>query len=339
LRFSKSSFAFSLSLSLFTPYFNTPSPFSFSNMETYIGHIKTPHDALIIFEACRRGVFHRIQRRLNEKERGQIRSGSVFAWDEREAGMRRWTDGRTWSPSRVSGSFLTYRELDTRCRRRATSNGSSDDEKPTSSNGSSKASSSCSYKHDGLIKQSFSICTATGQKLHLISYYTKPDVLTGRIRTPSSDPALKNIAVPKGLYPEVNPLDTHPSTMPMYPMRQQSSNMMMIDSPTTHQQQPTAPQSMASSPPPPSLSSSPFTSEDEDPSDVHTPNSSISFGRTPSFERKPSDPHRFASFKAPDVLEEPHHPFSLPVADIPWGRLPSSEDERQLKVLERQFRI
>ncbi|KAG2189174.1 hypothetical protein INT44_004316 [Umbelopsis vinacea] len=296
-------------------------------METYFGHIKTPHDALIVFEACRRGLFNRIQRRLAEKERGQIRSGSVFAWDEREAGMRRWTDGRTWSPSRVSGSFLTYRELDTRCRRRATSQGSSDDEKPSSS----KASSACSYKHDGLIKQSFSICTATGQKLHLISYYTKPDILTGRIRTPSSDPALKNIAVPKGLYPEVNPLDTHPSTMPMYPMRQQSSDMMMIDSSSSN------PPMAASSPP--SLSSSPFSSEDEDPTDVHTPTSSISFGRTPSFERKPSDPHRFASFKAPDVLEEPHHPFSLPVADIPWGRLPSSEDERQLKVLERQFRI
>ncbi|GAB5586285.1 Gluconate transport-inducing protein [Umbelopsis nana] len=315
-------------------------------METYFGHIKTPHDALIVFEACRRGLFHRIQRRLAEKERVHIRSGSVFAWDEREAGMRRWTDGRTWSPSRVSGSFLTYRELDTRCRRRATSQGSSDDEKPMS-----KASSACSYKHDGLIKQSFSICTATGQKLHLISYYTKPDILTGRIRTPSSDPALKNIVVPKGLYPEVNPLEgSPPSGIPMYPLH---NDMMMIDSSASssassneqhhhhppsqqlHHQQ----QQMSSPPPPPSLSSSPFTSEDEDPSDAHTPASSISIGRTPSFERKPSEPNRFATFKAPDVLEEPHHPFALPVADIPWGRLPSSEDERQLKVLERQFRI
>ncbi|CAM0140089.1 Gluconate transport-inducing protein [Umbelopsis sp. WA50703] len=313
-------------------------------METYFGHIKSPHDALIVFEACRRGLFHRIQRRLAEKERVHIRSGSVFAWDEREAGMRRWTDGRTWSPSRVSGSFLTYRELDTRCRRRATSQGSSDDEKPTS-----KASSACSYKHDGLIKQSFSICTATGQKLHLISYYTKPDILTGRIRTPSSDPALKHIVVPKGLYPEVNPLDTHPTTIPMYPMRQNSSSSdvammesapMPIDShgPTAHHAQPPPPQHMISSSPP-SLSASPFTSEDEELNEIHTPNSSMSFSRTPSYERKPSEPHRFAAFKAPDVLEEPHHHYALPVADIPWGRLPSSEDERQLKILEQQFRI
>src|SRR6478609_2341806 len=112
-------------------------------METYHGYVRTPADAIRLFEACRLGILPRVQRRLSEKERQSIRSGSVFAWDEREAGMRRWTDGRTWSPSRVSGSFLTYRELDTRCRRRATSQGSSDDEKPMS-----KASSACSYKHD-----------------------------------------------------------------------------------------------------------------------------------------------------------------------------------------------
>lgn len=26
--------------------------------------------------------------------------------------MRRWTDGKSWSASRVSGSFLTYREME-----------------------------------------------------------------------------------------------------------------------------------------------------------------------------------------------------------------------------------
>ncbi|CAP72744.1 uncharacterized protein PODANS_2_1730, partial [Podospora anserina S mat+] len=62
--------------------------------------------------ACRLGLLPRVQRRLSEKERQQIRSGSVYVWDEREAGMRRWTDGKSWSASRVSGSFLTYREME-----------------------------------------------------------------------------------------------------------------------------------------------------------------------------------------------------------------------------------
>jgi hypothetical protein len=80
-------------------------------METYHGYVRTPTDAIRLFEACRLGILPRVQRRLSEKERQSIRSGSVFVWDEREAGMRRWTDGKSWSASRVSGSFLTYREM------------------------------------------------------------------------------------------------------------------------------------------------------------------------------------------------------------------------------------
>src|ERR1700761_47586 len=83
-----------------------------ATMETYHGQVRTPADAIILFEACRLGILPRVQRRLSEKERQQIRSGSVFVWDEREAGMRRWTDGKSWSASRVSGSFLTYREME-----------------------------------------------------------------------------------------------------------------------------------------------------------------------------------------------------------------------------------
>ncbi|KAI9018519.1 Gti1/Pac2 family-domain-containing protein [Phycomyces nitens] len=170
-------------------------------METFVGHIKTPQDALIIFEACRRGQLQRVQRRLSSKERVHISSGSVFAWDESEAGMRRWTDGRTWSPSRVLGSFLTYRELNTKHRRRHISISDQITQYPRSSAG-------CSYKSNGLIKQSFSICTVNNQKIHLISYYTKADIGSGRLVQPSKHPQLSKIAIPKGYYPELNPLDT-----------------------------------------------------------------------------------------------------------------------------------
>src|SRR5271168_5467402 len=88
------------------------SPIIITSMETYFGYVRTPLDAILLFEACRLGVLPRVQRRLSEKERMSIRSGSVFVWDEREAGMRRWTDGKAWSASRVSGSFLTYREME-----------------------------------------------------------------------------------------------------------------------------------------------------------------------------------------------------------------------------------
>ncbi|KAF8940490.1 hypothetical protein BGZ58_006162 [Dissophora ornata] len=40
-----------------------------------------------------------------------ISPGSVFVFDEEESGICRWTDGRIWSPSRICGNFLVYREL------------------------------------------------------------------------------------------------------------------------------------------------------------------------------------------------------------------------------------
>ncbi|KAG0212972.1 hypothetical protein BGX28_005213 [Mortierella sp. GBA30] len=160
-----------------------------NSMETYYGLIKTPHDALIIFEG-------KVHRRLSDIERQSVRSGSVYCFDEREAGMRRWTDGKSWSPSRVTGSFLTYRELD--------------DSQGNQSSGKNV------YRTDGLLKQSFSITTSENKKLHLISYYSNEDVASERLyETPSRDPRFANIVIPKGIYPETSPhaaADSHASS-------------------------------------------------------------------------------------------------------------------------------
>ncbi|KAF9924353.1 hypothetical protein FBU30_005656 [Linnemannia zychae] len=158
-----------------------------NSMETYFGLIKTPHDALIIFEACHLGIISRVHRRLSDIERQSVRSGSVYCFDEREAGMRRWTDGKSWSPSRVTGSFLTYRELD------------------DSPNPATTGAAKTVYRPDGLLKQSFSITTSDNKKLHLISYYTNEDVASERLfETPSRDPRFANIVIPKGIYPETS---------------------------------------------------------------------------------------------------------------------------------------
>ncbi|KAG0062906.1 hypothetical protein BGZ89_010311 [Linnemannia elongata] len=158
-----------------------------NSMETYFGLIKTPHDALIIFEACHLGIISRVHRRLSDIERQSVRSGSVYCFDEREAGMRRWTDGKSWSPSRVTGSFLTYRELD------------------DSPNPAATGAAKTVYRPDGLLKQSFSITTSDNKKLHLISYYTNEDVASERLfETPSRDSRFANIVIPKGIYPETS---------------------------------------------------------------------------------------------------------------------------------------
>lgn len=64
------------------------------------------HDALLIFECVRRGIMPKVPRRLRDDERKLIRSGSVFVFDEHESGIKRWTDGLLWSPSRILWNFL-----------------------------------------------------------------------------------------------------------------------------------------------------------------------------------------------------------------------------------------
>jgi hypothetical protein len=54
--------------------------------ETFHGFIETTQDSLLIFEACKRNILPRISRRLQEKERRLVRSGSVFVFDEKESG-------------------------------------------------------------------------------------------------------------------------------------------------------------------------------------------------------------------------------------------------------------
>jgi hypothetical protein len=56
----------------------------------FIGFIETTYDA----------------RRLNDPEKPMIHSGAVFLFDEHESGIKRWTDGIVWSPSRILGNFL-----------------------------------------------------------------------------------------------------------------------------------------------------------------------------------------------------------------------------------------
>ena len=189
-------------------------------METYHGLVRTPTDAIILFEACRLGLLPRVQRRLSEKERQSIRSGSVFVWDEREAGMRRWTDGKSWSASRVSGSFLTYREMEGK---RGSSSfgtpGNRATKTPDSGAGADEPADGeegpdgYRYKPDGLMKQSFSITTSQGQHLHLISYFSRSSPTSQVLRQPSQDPQLASIQPAKGMYPEstVNDQSTVPA--------------------------------------------------------------------------------------------------------------------------------
>jgi Gti1/Pac2 family transcription factor len=79
---------------------------------TYYGFIGSTYDALILFEACIAGRIKHVSRRPHDRERERvIQSGRVFIYEENTSGIKRWTDGISWSPSRILGNFLIYRQL------------------------------------------------------------------------------------------------------------------------------------------------------------------------------------------------------------------------------------
>ncbi|SAM00200.1 hypothetical protein [Absidia glauca] len=184
--------------------------------ETFHGYIDTTQDVLLVFEGCRRGLLPRVNRRLQEKERKLIQSGTVFVFDEQESGVKRWTDGMVWSPSRILGNFLIYRELEKRNgeKRLSTSDQrqrsySVDISSTVAAAGggpgflSDRAkekrlvgslSDVYNFKPDGLIKKTMSI-VVNGSTQHLISYYRPQDIVENKLRTPSSTPELTSLEI------------------------------------------------------------------------------------------------------------------------------------------------
>ncbi|KAJ6521667.1 Gti1/Pac2 family-domain-containing protein [Mycena vulgaris] len=167
------------------------------------GWIETTGDALLILEAARRGLIPRVTRRLVDTERRMIASGSVFVFDEDESGIRRWTDGFFWSPSRILGNFLLYRETEKRGAGHGKRRGGGE-------GGGGKGESLSRPRTEGVgvdrqrertlvgsltnSLQTFSL-TLDGVPQHLISYYKIADVESGRLRAPSSLPELASLDI------------------------------------------------------------------------------------------------------------------------------------------------
>ncbi|WPK25490.1 hypothetical protein PUMCH_002807 [Australozyma saopauloensis] len=149
-------------------------PIATDSHQTYFGLIMCLQDALLILEGIRLNVLRKVQRRLTDVERKCIVAGAIYAWNETELTMKRWTDGKSWLASKVKGPFLIYNELD----------------------------SHRNVKSGGLVKQSFSLTTKQGEKFHMIAYYNPEDrsqgVLPGTI--PSQDSTLLKLHLDPSVY-------------------------------------------------------------------------------------------------------------------------------------------
>ncbi|KAI9366982.1 Gti1/Pac2 family-domain-containing protein [Aspergillus egyptiacus] len=199
---------------------------------TFIGHVATTKDALLLFEACLDGVLSHVPRRPHDRERSHlVRSGSVFIYEEGSSGIKRWTDGVTWSPSRILGNFLVYRELEKpfppgekkramkKTTRRPLPSGRPGEPYPRQDNNGGYSPQSATggygdrppppdverslvgslvdsygFKEAGLVKKTMSV-TVNGVTHHLVSYYTLADAMRGVLKHPSAVGELRKLRI------------------------------------------------------------------------------------------------------------------------------------------------
>lgn len=78
-----------------------------SGTNIFRGWLRTTKDALLVFEAGRKGIIPRVTRRFHDAEkRDIIKSGAILVFTEEESGIKRWTDPFLWSASRMLGNFV-----------------------------------------------------------------------------------------------------------------------------------------------------------------------------------------------------------------------------------------
>ncbi|KAH6712427.1 gluconate transport inducer 1/Pac2, partial [Leptodontidium sp. MPI-SDFR-AT-0119] len=165
-------------------------------MATYQGYVRTREDAILLFEACQLDVLPKILRRLSRKERKVLISpGAVFVWDELEAGIQRWTDGRLWGSIALSETFIIRREMERKVRRTSIVDESDalDAHGKTNPRGrdldlqtDDGATDGYIYKPNGLVRKSMTI-TTSGRQLHLVTYHNPSRGNSPDLPTPTSD--------------------------------------------------------------------------------------------------------------------------------------------------------
>ncbi|KAJ6507251.1 Gti1/Pac2 family-domain-containing protein [Mycena vitilis] len=149
--------------------------------------IRSVDDAHKIFYAIQLGLLRMVTRRLDSDERAALRSGCVYAWEERSPnteitgnGIERFTEGKRWSPSRVRDEFLFYYEKWV----------------PDPNTGGTQPAD-----WQQLIKQTYSVWVETERgrrKWHLTAYFTQSTV--DEMGTVDDILNVRDLQVPTGIF-------------------------------------------------------------------------------------------------------------------------------------------
>lgn len=173
---------------------------------TYRGHVASTQDALIVIEACLRGVlYHTCRRPRSSEESSLAKSGNIFVYESRSSGIRNWEDGITWSTPQRVGNFEICRQLSSTSGR-SRSNGTSGPSSfplTTISLGSRADRCACiigNHSSAGrLCRKSISV-TVRGITHHLVAYFSSRDFTSNSLLTPSADLGLADIIPRPELY-------------------------------------------------------------------------------------------------------------------------------------------
>ncbi|KAF7797558.1 hypothetical protein EIP86_008758 [Pleurotus ostreatoroseus] len=154
--------------------------------------IRGLRDAEKILHAVFLGILPMTRRRLDDEDRLALRPGNVYVWEERsnnplEASsldsIQRFTDGRSWGPSKAREDFLLYFE------------------KESTNNRTAMLHKQNNTRYVQLVKQTFSAYVdgpINSKKWHINAYYTYDGEES--LRFVDDLPILKDIEVPEGKY-------------------------------------------------------------------------------------------------------------------------------------------
>ncbi|KAH9892713.1 Gti1/Pac2 family-domain-containing protein [Cubamyces lactineus] len=169
-------------------------------------HIRSAADAHKLFYAVQLGLLPKIEKRLDANERAALRPGDVYVWEEKgpntdsfSVSMERFTEGKSWTASRVREDFLMYFES------------------PRKGKGNARTSENQVVRpgeQDLYIKLTYSVIREDVKeasqskdaadklkkppKWHMNAYFTK--LTEGQLRTIDDIPMLRDLVVPEGIF-------------------------------------------------------------------------------------------------------------------------------------------
>ncbi|EMD33706.1 hypothetical protein CERSUDRAFT_87035 [Gelatoporia subvermispora B] len=172
--------------------------------------IRTIEDAHKLFYAVELGQLPKIEKRLNAQERAALRPGDAFVWEEKapstdafNVSIERFTEGLSWTPSRVRDPFLIYYECPKKQKgRRAQKARSLEDQVVRAGESDKFIKLTYSAYHevpaDASSTDDPSDKPKKPRKWHLNAYFTK--LTEGQLRTMDDIPSLRDLVVPDGTF-------------------------------------------------------------------------------------------------------------------------------------------